>query len=174
MNPVQGSRFLSPVGAIRMLASDRGLAAIYFPEQVASIESRLAPAGRRPGHGNVFLLNAEAFLACYFDGDLEYSPEIPLDLRGTRFQLEVWNALRAIPPGARLSYAALADRVGRPRAVRAVAGAVARNPLSVLIPCHRVVGSDGSLTGYAGGVERKRALLRHEGLWAGRPAVEVA
>lgn len=161
---MQGSTFHSPIGGICMLASKTGLAAIYFPEQAGAIESRLAPSGKSRGHGNVFLLNAEAFLACYFDGDLEYSPDIPLDLRGTSFQLEVWRALREIRPGTRLSYAALAARIGRPRSVRAVAGAVARNPLSILIPCHRVVGSDGSLTGYAGGIERKQALLCHEDL----------
>ncbi len=171
---MQRTTFQSPVGEIRMLASVDGLAAIYFPEQAASLESRLAPAGAGRGHGNLFLLNAEAFLACYFDGDLAYSSEIPLDLAGTAFQREVWQALGGIPPGARLSYSELAARIGRPRSVRAVAGAVARNPLSILVPCHRVVGSDGSLTGYAGGIERKRALLRHEALCSSQAAAEAA
>ncbi len=159
---MQTSTFPSPVGEIRMLADQTGLAAVYFPEQAADIEPRLAPFGKRRGHGNLFLLNAEAFLACYFAGDLAYSPEVPLVLKGTSFQLEVWQALRTIPPGSRISYAGLAAQMGRPASVRAVAGAVARNPVSILVPCHRVIGSDGRLRGYAGGLERKRALLAHE------------
>lgn len=159
---MQGSKFHSPIGEIRMLASDGGLSAIYFPVQAERIESRLAPEGVQRGHGNVYLLQAEAYLSCYFDGDLQYSPEIPLDRRGTPFQTEVWNALAEIPPGGRVSYRDLASCLGRPDSVRAVAGAVARNPLSVLVPCHRVVGSDGGLTGYAGGLDLKRLLLEHE------------
>lgn len=145
-----------------MLASDAGLAAVYFPVQAADLEARLAPNGVRPGHGNIFLLQAEAFLACYFDSDLGYSPDIPLDMRGTPFQVGVWNALRDIAPAHTISYGELASRLGRPRAVRAAAAAVGRNPLSVLVPCHRVVGADGSLTGYAGGLAAKRFLLEHE------------
>ena len=156
------SRFCSPVGDIHLLASRQGLAAVYFPAQVERIESRLAPNGRQRGHGNIFLLQAEAFLACYFDGDLDYAPTVDLDLRGTPFQVQVWRALIALPPGQRTTYLDLANRLGRPEAVRAVAGAVARNPVSILIPCHRVVGSDGSLTGYAGGLPIKQQLLDHE------------
>lgn len=88
--------------------------------------------------------------------------DLPLDLRGSAFQRTVWAELRAIPPGETVTYAELARRVGRPGAARAVGSAVARNPVSIVVPCHRVVGSDGSLTGYAGGVERKRWLLAHE------------
>ena len=156
------SRFRSPVGEIHLLASLHGLAAVYFSAQVERIESRLAPTGRQRGHGNIFLLQAEAFLACYFDGDLHYAPNVELDLRGTPFQVDVWRALMALPPGQRTTYLELANRLGRPEAVRAVAGAVARNPVSILIPCHRVVGSDGSLTGYAGGLPVKQQLLDHE------------
>ena len=169
---MQYSRFRSPVGDIHMLASRHGLAGVYFPAQVERIESRLAPSGRQRGHGNIWLLQAEAFLACYFDGDLHYSPDIELDLRGTPFQTEVWRALAAISPGERITYLELAAGLGRPEAVRAVAGAVARNPVSILIPCHRVVGSNGSLTGYAGGLPIKRQLLDHESRCAA--AVEVA
>ena len=159
---MQRSRFASPLGEIRMLADGAGLAAIYFPAQAQAIESRLAPDGTRGGLGNVALLRAEAFLACYFDGDLEYSPALSLDLRGTAFQAAVWRALREIPPGETVTYRGLAQRLGRPRAARAVAGAVARNPVSILVPCHRVVGADGKLTGYAGGLPIKRCLLEHE------------
>jgi AraC family transcriptional regulator of adaptative response/methylated-DNA-[protein]-cysteine methyltransferase len=89
--------------------------------------------------------------------------ELPLDIRGTVFQLRVWQALREIPPGTTASYAQIAERIGAPRAVRAVAGACAANPLAVAIPCHRVVRSNGDLAGYRWGVERKRRLLQREG-----------
>lgn len=157
-----------------MLASQRGLAAIYFPAQRERMEARLAPGGTMPGHGNVFLLQAEAYLACYFAGDLDYAPDIPLDCRGTPFQLSIWQTLAEIPPGQRWTYRGLAERVGRPRATRAVGAAVGRNPLSILLPCHRVVGSDGALTGYAGGLAAKRFLLAHEDGHASRPQSAAA
>jgi AraC family transcriptional regulator of adaptative response/methylated-DNA-[protein]-cysteine methyltransferase len=90
------------------------------------------------------------------------SLELPLDIRGTAFQHRVWTALREIPPGTTASYAEIARRIGRPKAVRAVAGACAANPLAVAIPCHRVVRSDGALSGYRWGIARKRALLERE------------
>ena len=89
--------------------------------------------------------------------------DIPLDLRGTAFQRDVWAELREIPAGSTIAYGELARRVGRPAAVRAVAQACGANPVGVVVPCHRVIGADGSLTGYASGVERKRALLEREG-----------
>jgi len=88
--------------------------------------------------------------------------ELPLDVRGTAFQQRVWQALRTIPPGATATYTEIAERIGNPKAVRAVAGACAANALAVAIPCHRVVRSDGSLSGYRWGIERKRALLARE------------
>lgn len=169
---MQHSKYDSPLGAIHTLASPSGLSAIYFPPQIRRIEPSLAPAGRMRGHGNIFLLQAEAYLACYFDGDLGFRPDLPLDLRGTPFQIEVWQALRTIPPGERITYRELAVRLGRPEAVRAVASAIARNPASILLPCHRVVGSDGSLRGYAGGLHAKRYLLEHEARHA-RESVET-
>jgi methylated-DNA-[protein]-cysteine S-methyltransferase len=97
----------------------------------------------------------------YFaDGAIAF--DLPLDLRGSDFQRAVWAMLRVIPPGETVTYAELARRIGRPGAARAVGSAVARNPVSIVVPCHRVVGSDGSLTGYAGGIDRKRWLLAHE------------
>jgi methylated-DNA-[protein]-cysteine S-methyltransferase len=86
-----------------------------------------------------------------------------LDLRGTPFQRAVWTALQTLPAGATSTYAAMAKEAGSPAAVRAAGAAIGRNPVSVIVPCHRVLGRDGSLTGYAGGLERKRALLAHEG-----------
>ena len=87
---------------------------------------------------------------------------LPLDLAGTAFQQRVWRALRAIPPGETVSYAQLAARLGQPKATRAVASAIARNPVALAVPCHRVIGSDGALRGYRWGTERKRELLARE------------
>lgn len=100
-------------------------------------------------------------LAAYFAGDRQ-DFDLPLVLRGTEFQERVWHALGTIPFGETISYGELADRIGAPKAVRAVGAAVGRNPISIIVPCHRVVGSDGRLTGYGGGLERKRWLLDHE------------
>ena len=99
----------------------------------------------------------------YFGGDLHTLEDIPCKPDGTDFQQSVWSALRAIPAGQTMSYGELADRLGNPRAVRAVGLANGSNPIPLIIPCHRVIGSDGSLTGYGGGLERKRWLLTHEG-----------
>jgi methylated-DNA-[protein]-cysteine S-methyltransferase len=102
-------------------------------------------------------------LAEYFAGDLDALRSIPVAAEGTAFQQKVWAALRQIPVGATLSYGALARRIGHPTAVRAVGLANGANPVSVVVPCHRVIGADGTLTGYGGGLERKRWLLAHEG-----------
>lgn len=101
-------------------------------------------------------------IARYFAGELTAINTIPVQTAGTSFQRDVWHALREIPCGTTTSYAALAARIGRPNAVRAVGLANGSNPVGVVVPCHRVIGSDGSLTGYGGGIERKRWLLRHE------------
>jgi len=114
----------------------------------------IAP-GRNPG-------NLAGAIARYFAGDLSAIDALPVQTAGTPFQQEVWGALREIPCGTTISYAALAARIGRPNAVRAVGMANGSNPVGVVVPCHRVIGSDGSLTGYGGGIERKRWLLRHE------------
>ena len=102
----------------------------------------------------------------YFDGDLSSIDGLRVETGGTIFQREVWAALRKIPVGQTLSYGALAAQLGRPNAVRAVGLANGANPIGVVIPCHRVIGADGSLTGYGGGIERKRWLLAHEGVAA--------
>jgi methylated-DNA-[protein]-cysteine S-methyltransferase len=108
------------------------------------------------------LLAACEQMAQYFAGE-RLVFDLPLGLlAGTTFQRHVWDALSAIPPGTTTTYSALAQRIGRPQAVRAVGAAVGRNPLSIVVPCHRVVGSQGALTGYAGGLDRKRALLELE------------
>jgi methylated-DNA-[protein]-cysteine S-methyltransferase len=100
----------------------------------------------------------------YFAGELTAIDTLPVQTGGTPFQRDVWSALREIPCGSTLSYAKLAERIGRPTAVRAVGLANGSNPIGVIVPCHRVIGASGSLTGYGGGIERKRWLLEHEGV----------
>jgi methylated-DNA-[protein]-cysteine S-methyltransferase len=111
--------------------------------------------GRNPG-------GLTEAIARYFAGELTILDALPVQTAGTPFQQQVWHALREIPCGTTISYATLAARIGRPNAVRAVGLANGSNPIGVVVPCHRVIGSDGSLTGYGGGIERKRWLLRHE------------
>jgi methylated-DNA-[protein]-cysteine S-methyltransferase len=102
-------------------------------------------------------------LSAYFAGDLASIDNLPIETSGTAFQRSVWKALREIPCGTTISYSELARRVGRPAAIRAVGLANGANPVSIVAPCHRVIGFDGRLTGYGGGIERKRWLLAHEG-----------
>lgn len=111
-----------------------------------------------PGHTKV-----RELIEAYFAGDLAALDRIQVLARGTTFQQEVWAALRTIPAGETLSYSALAKQIGRPAAVRAVGLANGSNPIGVVVPCHRVIGANGSLTGYGGGLERKSWLLHHEG-----------
>lgn len=147
----------TPIGELRVVASARALVAVYFPDQRGA---QLPRAPEDPG--SPVLDRAVAQLREYLAGTRR-SFELELAPRGTAFQREVWSALTTIGYGETRSYAELAAMVGRPRASRAVGAANGRNPLSLIVPCHRVVGSDGSLTGYAGGVERKRWLLELEG-----------
>lgn len=153
------ARFDAPLGPMILAATDQGLAGVWFDHQRHLPDTARWPqAARHP-----LLERAFAQLLEYFGGRRRRF-ELPLDLSGgTPFQQAVWQALLAIPAGATQSYAGLSERIGRPAAVRAVGAAVGRNPLSVIVPCHRVLGSDGSLTGYAGGLERKSALLVLEG-----------
>ena len=106
---------------------------------------------------------ARRAVEAYMAGDLRALDEIEVATGGTEFQRQVWAALRAIPVGETVSYGRLAERIGRPKAVRAVGLANGSNPIGVVVPCHRVIGSSGHLTGYAGGMERKEWLLKHEG-----------
>ena len=102
-------------------------------------------------------------LAAYFEGETHALEGLPVVLHGTSFQLRVWEELRRIPVGDTISYAELATRVGNPKARRAVGAANGRNPVAIVVPCHRVVAADGTLWGYGGGLDRKAWLLRHEG-----------
>ncbi len=153
----------SPLGPLRLVASAAGLAGVWFVDHqrhAPTTEQVLAWPVAAAGHP--VLEPAARQLQAYFQGQRQRF-DLPLDLaQGTPFQREVWQALCAIPFGQTYSYGELAQTIGRPKAVRAVGAAVGRNPLSIVVPCHRVLGGDGSLTGYAGGLDRKRALLRLE------------
>lgn len=146
----------SPLGTIRLVAGGGALAGIYLETQPRDT------AGDGPeDRTDPVLAGAARQLAEYFAGSRR-AFALPLTARGTAFQRAVWSALAAIPFGETRTYGELAEALGRPSAVRAVGGANARNPLSIVVPCHRVVGGDGSLTGYAGGLAAKEWLLAHE------------
>jgi methylated-DNA-[protein]-cysteine S-methyltransferase len=149
----------SPLGAIMLAASDTGLQGAWFVQgQRHMPDSSGWPVSRQ----NTLLQRAGEDFARYFAGE-PVTFNMPLDLdSGTEFQQAVWRALLQIPRGSTTSYGVLSARIGKPLAVRALGMAVGRNPLSVIVPCHRVLGADGSLTGYAGGLQRKVALLELE------------
>ncbi len=149
----------SPLGRLLLCATDQGLAGAWFDHQRHWPDT----AGWQRADDHPVLVEAASQLGDYFAGERQRF-ELPLDLsHGTEFQQAVWQALLAIPVGRTTSYGALSAGIGRAAAVRAVGAAVGRNPISVIVPCHRVLGADGSLTGYAGGLERKSALLELEG-----------
>ncbi|MGH6626211.1 MAG: methylated-DNA--[protein]-cysteine S-methyltransferase [Burkholderiaceae bacterium] len=157
------SRLASPLGSIILAASDKGLAGLWFEGHKHLPEQAAGPSAWPVDPEHPVLVEASRQLKEYFAG-LRTTFELPLDLQGgTAFQRSVWRALLTIPSGATTSYGALSSRIGRPAAVRAVGAAVGRNPVGIVVPCHRVVGTDGSLTGYAGGLDRKTALLQLEG-----------
>lgn len=148
----------SPVGPLRLTGDGSALTGVYLsPHRYGPSEFAQAARGSDP-----VLAEAARQLAAYFDGRLQEFV-LPLAPRGTPFQRRVWAALCEIPYGATISYLTLARRVADEKAVRAVGGANGRNPISIIIPCHRVIGADGSLVGYGGGLERKRWLLQLEG-----------
>ncbi|WP_275553955.1 methylated-DNA--[protein]-cysteine S-methyltransferase [Mixta sp. Marseille-Q2659] len=150
-------KMVSPVGELTLFASERGLAAVLWPNELRRI--RLTPVEEDPQHP--LLLETERQLNAYFAGELrEFT--VPLDFSGTEFQKKVWLALTAIPYGETRSYAEIAREIGHPGAVRAVGAANGRNPISIIAPCHRVIGSNGKLTGFAGGLEAKAFLLAVE------------
>jgi methylated-DNA-[protein]-cysteine S-methyltransferase len=148
----------SPVGNLTLVASDRGLVAVLWPDDdPARVRlPRLHDQGDHP-----VLVQAAIQLADYFAGKRQ-GFDLPLDFRGTMFQQGVWTALLTIPFGETRSYGAIAQAIGQPTASRAVGAANGRNPLSIIAPCHRVIGGNGALTGFAGGMETKRWLLDFE------------
>jgi methylated-DNA-[protein]-cysteine S-methyltransferase len=149
----------SPLGPLLLAATARGLAGAWFTGQAHHPGMLDAP----DDPGNPFIRQAAQQLAAYWQDGVHSRFTLPMDPQGTDFQRAVWHALQRIPTGRCTTYAALAAQVGKPAAMRAVGAAVGRNPLSVIIPCHRVLGSDGAITGYAGGLPRKLALLQREG-----------
>lgn len=136
----------TPLGVLSLSANDSALSAIHF----GSLEHPVCPNG--------ILENASLQLFEYFAGKRQKFT-IPIQIAGTPFQYQVWQSLREIPYGQLISYAQLAKRLGNLSAIRAVAAANGKNPIPIIIPCHRVIGSDGSLTGYSGGIEKKRYLI---------------
>lgn len=157
--PTTFARCPSPIGELVLTASDTALTGVYFPplrEQAGWLED--------DGHGPAgpVLARARQQLTEYFAG-VRATFDIPLDPAGTPFQRQVWDTLRTIPYGTTTSYSELAHRLGDPGATRAVGAANGKNPIPIIVPCHRVIGARGELTGFGGGLDRKRWLLEHEG-----------
>jgi len=168
MTPIFHTRIASPVGSLLVAASDAGLHAIEFPANRHPV--RRSAAWREGGHR--LLDEARRQLDAYFAGERQ-GFDLPLDPQGTDFQRQVWHALATIPFGTTVSYRDLASRVARPGASRAVGAANGRNPLPIVLPCHRVIGADGALTGFGGGLPTKRFLLALEGALPPVPAGDL-
>lgn len=153
----------SPLGEMILAASAKGLCGVWFAGQKHLPDfSAWTKTGRNP-----LLKETRQALSGYFSSKGQ-TFDLPLDLAdGSEFQQKVWRALQRIAPGKTTTYGDIARRIGKPSSVRAVAAAIGRNPLSIIVPCHRVIGRDGSLTGYAGGLQRKAALLALEAHDAG-------
>ena len=158
------ARMATPMGDIEVVFDDDALLTLEFEDR----EGR-ARAWLERRFGTVELAAAADKLGIverlhqFFDGNLHALGDIPVRGYGTPFQEQVWSALRRIAPGSTTTYGALATEIGRPNAPRAVGAANGANPIAIVVPCHRVIGHDGHLTGYGGGLDRKRWLLRHEG-----------
>lgn len=149
-NPFFYSYLTSPIGMVEICAGEYAIDSIYFVENQ-----------NHEAKGNAISKLAKEQLSAYFEGKLT-SFDLPLGVQGTEFQQKVWNALSQIPYGETCSYADIAQRLHNPKAVRAVGAANGKNPISIVVPCHRVIGASGKLTGYAGGLERKSWLLTLE------------
>jgi methylated-DNA-[protein]-cysteine S-methyltransferase len=158
------TRMDSPIGELLLVGDGRALHGLHMQEgrTAASVNPEWRPADEP-------FADVRRQLSEYFDGERDEF-DVPLAMTGTPFQRRVWQALQRIPYGETTTYGELARRLGRPSASRAVGLANGRNPIAVIVPCHRVIGSDGSLTGYGGGVERKRLLLELEATGRGAPS----
>jgi methylated-DNA-[protein]-cysteine S-methyltransferase len=163
MTIVNALRTETPLGHVTLVARREGLCGVWFDDQKhgpGDVEQK----NWRYDAQHSLLRHADQQLQAYFAGELNRF-DMPLDLStGTAFQQAVWQALLTIPLGSTQSYGDLARRLDNPKAVRAVGAAVGRNPISIMVPCHRILGASGQLTGYAGGLWRKQALLKLEGL----------
>ncbi|MDX2178161.1 MAG: methylated-DNA--[protein]-cysteine S-methyltransferase [Bryobacteraceae bacterium] len=153
----------TPIGTVVVVSHSEALVAVDFEEYLPRMRKLLARAWAGIEFESAERTSFGRVLADYFAGDLTAVDALPVETRGTEFQNTVWRELRRIPAGSTWTYAQLAARVGRPKAVRAAGFANSLNPVAIVQPCHRVVGANGSLTGYAGGLDRKAWLLRHEG-----------
>ena len=149
------ARITSPIGMLTLTSNGSALTQLLIARENETDSEQVPP------EADVVLADAREQLDAYFDMRLTRF-DLPLEPRGTDFQRRVWDSLRAIPFGETISYAELARRIDNPKAVRAVGAANGRNPLMIVVPCHRVIGADGSLTGFGGGIDRKRWLLDHE------------
>lgn len=154
----------SPIGRLTIAERAGRVCLLHFGPDGPAVDEMFErwhpgePRVRQP------LAGISAVLTRYFQGEIGALDTMPVELNGTPFQKRVWQALRRIPGGTTISYAELAKRIGEPAAVRAVGTANGANPVAVIVPCHRVIGSDGTLTGYGGGLDRKQWLLTHEGI----------
>jgi methylated-DNA-[protein]-cysteine S-methyltransferase len=158
----------SPIGVLTLVASDAGLTHVLFEDQTP--EDAGLPADLPEDDQHPTLAAAAAQLGEYFAGDRK-DFELTLDLRGTDFQQDAWRELAKVPYGETRSYGEQAEAIGRPGAFRAVGAANGRNPIPIILPCHRIVGANGDLTGFAGGLDTKRQLLNHEQAQQGLPGI---
>lgn len=168
-------RFSTPTGEMRILTDIEGR--LHLADWEGASDRQFARRYGAQGYlikRATWTTRAKAALEAYFAGDLAAIDRLETRTAGTLFQQEVWAALRRIPHGRKISYAALAADIGRPAAVRAVGLANGANPIVIVVPCHRVIGADGSLTGYGGGLDRKRWLIDHERAGEGRAAAPTA
>ena len=160
-------KIATPLGPLWVLADEQGnLRAVEWEEHSDRMVALLNIHYRAQGYERIAATNPCGLsdkLTAWFDGELSIIDDLPTATAGTPFQREVWQALRAIPCGQVMHYGELAQQLGRAGAARAVGAANGSNPVSIVVPCHRVIGRNGTLTGYAGGVQRKEWLLRHEG-----------
>ena len=166
-------RIPTEIGTVLIVSDEKAVCAVDFEDHEARMYELLTQ------HYEVFNLipkrnplDISDRLQAYFEGDLRAVDDIPVNPGGTDFQREVWRNLRSIPPGKTITYGQLASLLNKPKSARAVGMANSLNPISIVLPCHRVIGSNGKLTGYAGGLDRKRWLLHHEG-W-GQEEVQLA
>ncbi len=158
-------RIETPIGPMILLARDGVLLVLEFEEATDRVDREMkARFGAEVPQAATIPLAFSSRVRAYFAGDLTALDGIPTDGGGTDFQRRVWAELKRIPRGVTISYGELARRLDDKNAMRAVGLANGRNPIAIAVPCHRVIGADGSLTGYGGGIERKRWLLRHEGV----------
>ena len=175
----------TPLGDMLALSSDEGLCALEFTkvegpnrgqERLSRLNARLArwfPPHEIVDRETPTIARTRAWLAAYFGGTRHEVGGLPLDMRGAPFETRVWIALQAIPPGQTTSYGAIAQALGSPGASRAVGLANGANPIAIIVPCHRVIGSNGSLTGYGGGLDRKTWLIDHERRWRSEPQASL-